>query len=402
MALPVWVNLFRRNDLPKTIVLDSRTGDAEKLLGPESNGVRTVTLTYSFEYPYTEFPQNVVIYYHPQYEEKVPFSSVTITTPDGRVFELRGGKSSRVTNYEPGSDIRLAKVVADNPHWQKWFVVTGQYPTPSFYVLFADPEAESPRALPGTYQVQLHGVVFEENADLDAQFLVFGQVHGLAGTDYLRRDLTTPLLWGMPIALFFGLLGALAITIGSAGVGAAAAWYSGWVDSLLQMISGAIIILPILAMAILFYAYFHVSIWVILSFVILFSIFGTPAKTFRAAFLQAKEAPYVEAARAYGASNWRILWHYLIPRVGPVMLPQLIALIPSFVFLEATFAIFNVRDTVYPTWGLVIQTALKYGASYGSHFWVLQPIALLLLTGVAFGMSSAAIDKILNPRLRTH
>jgi peptide/nickel transport system permease protein len=96
------------------------------------------------------------------------------------------------------------------------------------------------------------------------------------------------------------------------------------------------------------------------------------------------------------------MWHYLIPRVRPVMLPQLIALIPSFVFLEATFAIFNVSDTMYPTWGLVIQTALKYGSSYGSHFWVLQPIALLLLTGVAFGLSSAAIDQILNPRLRTH
>jgi peptide/nickel transport system permease protein len=402
MALPAWVNLFRKSDLPQTVALDSRTGDVEKLLGPESDGVHTVTLTYNFDYPYTEFPQDLAIFYYPKYQEKVPFTSVTITTPDGRTFDLPGVRTTKVTDYEPGSGIRLAKVVAANSHWKKWFVTQGQYPTPSFYALFADPQADSPRALPGTYQVQVHGVVFEKDSDIDAHLVVFGQVHGWAGTDYLRRDLAVPLLWGMPVALIFGLLGALAITIGSAVVGAAAAWYSGWVDSLLQTVSGAIIILPVLAIAILFYAYFQVSIWLILTMVILLSIFGTPAKTFRAAFLQAKEAPYVEAAKAYGASNWRILWHYLIPRVRPVMLPQLIALIPSFVFLEATFAIFNVSETTYPTWGLVIQTALKYGASYGSHFWVLQPIALLLLTGVAFGMSSAAIDKILNPRLRTH
>jgi len=402
MALPIWVNLFRKNDLPKTIILDSRTDDVEKVTGPESNGVKTVTLTYNFDYPYTEFPQDFVIHYYPQYEQKAPFTQVTVTTPDGRVFDLRGVRTTTDTDYEPGSGIKLATAVADNPHWKKWFVTQGQYPTPSFYALFADPQADSPKALPGTYQVQLHGVVFEEHSDVDAQLVVFGQVQGWAGTDYLRRDLAVPLLWGMPIALLFGLFGALAITIGSAFVGAAAAWYSGWVDSLLQMISGAIIILPILAMAILFYAYSHVSIWLIMSIVILLSIFGTPAKTFRAAFLQAKQAPYVEAAKAYGASNWRIVWHYLIPRVRPVMLPQLIALIPSFVFLEATFAIFNVSDTMYPTWGVVIQTALKYGASYGSHFWVLQPIVLLLLTGVAFGLSSAAIDQILNPRLRTH
>jgi peptide/nickel transport system permease protein len=281
--------------------------------------------------------------------------------------------------------------------------VDGLYPTPSFYLLFADPSAGSPKAVPGKYQVQIHVMTFEENSDLDAQLVVFGQVYGLAGTDYMRRDLLIPLLWGMPIALLFGLFGALAITILSALVGAAAAWYSGWMDGLLQWVIEANMILPVLAVGILFYAYYHVNLWLILAIIVLLNIFGSPAKTFRAAFLQIKDAPYVEAARAYGASNGRIIWHYLIPRITPVMLPQLIALIPSFAFLEATFALFNVSDVKYPTWGLVIQTALKSSTMFtaGSQFWVLEPIALLLLTGMAFGLSGAAFDHILNPRLRT-
>jgi peptide/nickel transport system permease protein len=402
LALPEWINIFRKNDLPPTIILDSRTGDARKVV-TQSNGAKITTLTYALEYPYVEFPNDLVIYYFPLYEQKVPFTSVTITTPDQRVIALRGIAVNTSTDYAPGTSVRPAQVVAQNKNWQKWFVVNGLYPTPNFYLLFADPTSQSPKALAGTYKIEIQSMSFEENSDLDAQLVVFGQVYGLAGTDYLRRDLLIPLLWGMPIALLFGLFGALTITLASALVGAAAAWYSGWVDALLQWIIEANMILPVLAIGILVYAFYQVNIWLILAVIILLNIFGGPTKTFRAAFLQIKEAPYVEAAKAYGASNWRIIWHYLIPRITPVMIPQLITLIPSFAFLEATFAIFNVSEVKYPTWGLMIQTALKNSSMFtsGSAFWVLEPIMLLLLTGMAFGISGAAIEHVLNPRLRT-
>jgi len=403
LALPEWVNIFRKNDLPPTIILDSREGNVHKVVGLRAGDIQKLTLTYYLDYPFTEFPSDLVIYYYPRYEQKVPFATVSITTPDGRVFELNGIKATGSTDYSPGDGVRPAREVTDNKNWQKWFVVNGLYPTPGFYLLFADPKAESARALSGTYKIQIEAITFEKNSDLDAQLVVFGQVYGLAGTDYLRRDLLIPLLWGMPIALLFGLFGSFIITIASALVGAAAAWYSGWVDDLLQMVIEANMILPVLAVGILFHAYYQVNLWLILAIIVLLNIFGSPAKTFRAAFLQIKDAPYVEAARAYGASNGRIIWRYLIPRIMPVMLPQLIALIPSFAFLEATFAIFNVSEVKYPTWGLVIQTALKSSNMFtsGSQFWVLEPIALLLLTGMAFGISGAAFDQILNPRLRS-
>lgn len=401
LALPTWVNLFRKNDLPPTIVLDSRVDEVERVETLLPDGMKAITLTYLVDYPYTEFPKDMVIYYYPKFKEKVPFASVTVTTPDGRKLELRGEMITTSKNYEPGSVINVGKVLNQNPNWKLWFSTDEHYPTPPFYLLFADPNAETARAVPGTYKIQVDGIGFEEDWGMDAQLVLFGQVYGLAGTDYMRRDLMTPLLWGMPIALIFGLLGSLVITIGSAIVGAAAAWHGGWVDKALQMVIEANMILPVLAIGILFYAFYQINFWLILMVIILLNIFGTPTKTFRAAFLQVKESPYIEAARAYGASNWRIIWDYLIPRITPVMVPQLIALIPSFAFLEATFAIFNVSEVLYPTWGLVIQNALKYGAAYGSKFWVLEPIALLLLTGIAFGMSSMAFDYILNPRLRS-
>jgi peptide/nickel transport system permease protein len=180
---------------------------------------------------------------------------------------------------------------------------------------------------------------------------------------------------------------------------AAGVWFGGWLDTLIQRITEANMILPILALGVLFYAIFNVSLWTILGIIVILNVFGSPTKSFRAAFLQIKEAPYIEAAQAYGVSNWRIILHYMMPRIIPVLIPQLVTLIPAFVFLEATLGMFNIKS-MYPTWGRVIYQALNQGASWGSRYYVLGPIFLLLLTGFAFAMIGFALDRILNPRLR--
>jgi peptide/nickel transport system permease protein len=140
------------------------------------------------------------------------------------------------------------------------------------------------------------------------------------------------------------------------------------------------------------------NIWVILGIVVVLNTFGSPIKTLRSAFLQAKEALYIESARAYGASDFRIITHYLVPRILPVLIPLLISQVPSFIFLEATLGFFNIKSN-YPSWGRIIYEGLTRGALYGSPFWVLEPIFLLLLTSLAFAMLGSALERILNPRM---
>jgi LysM repeat protein len=103
-------------------------------------------------------------------------------------------------------------------------------------------------------------------------------------------------------------------------------------------------------------------------------------------------------ARSYGASNTRIITRYLVPRILPVMIPYLVLQIPFFIFLEATLGFFNIRS-YHPSWGRIIYEGLTEGALYGSPFWVLEPIFLLLLTGLAFAMLGSALERILNPRM---
>ena len=113
-------------------------------------------------------------------------------------------------------------------------------------------------------------------------------------------------------------------------------------------------------------------------------------------------SPYIEAARTYGTGNFRIIFRYMIPRIIPVLIPQFVTLIPSFVFLEAGLAVLGLGDPVLPTWGKVVNDAYANGALYtGYYYWVLAPSVFLMLTGAGFALVGFALDRIFNPRLRT-
>ncbi len=400
VSMPSWLNWFGDKPYLSTIIMDSRdpASGVTKTVSTDANGNRVVTLLFEFEFPYREIPQEVFFYFQPDYSSKRPFILWTWRTPDGREVEL-------VSMGDPGYlKISLADKVFSGPTSAARAVST--YPalaaikpeTMPLYYLFTNPEEANLQLVSGKYQLEMEAMLFEPDADLDAEFVMLGQVYGAAGTDGYRRDLLTPLVWGMPFALLFGMGAALLSVFVALALGAASVWYGGIVDWITQRLSDLNMIMPVLAIGVLFYSFYGLSIWSVLFVIVLFSSFGSPVKTFRSAFLQVKESSYIESARSYGASDSRIIFKYMIPKIMPLLIPQLIYLIPTYIFLEATLGMFNIR-MIYPTWGRIIYEALNSGLVYGSRFWVLQPLALVFLTGLAFSMVGFALDKILNPKL---
>jgi peptide/nickel transport system permease protein len=255
--------------------------------------------------------------------------------------------------------------------------------------------------LKGEYQLVVRVIYFEEGSDHESEFVLYGEVAGMAGTDHRRRDLMVALLWGIPVALTFGLLAAVGTTVTTMVIAAVGVWHGGWIDEAIQRITEVTLILPLLPILIMIGTFYSKSIWVMLGVIILLSIFGAGIKTYRAVFLQVKESPYIEAAQAYGASSMRIIIRYLVPRIVPLMIPQLVVLIPAFVFLEASLAVLGLGDPTLPTWGKVLNDAYRNAALYnGFYYWVLEPAILLMLTGLAFAMLGFSLDRIFNPRLR--
>jgi peptide/nickel transport system permease protein len=267
--------------------------------------------------------------------------------------------------------------------------------------LFTDFQTNPPSPLKGKYQLVITGTTFEKGSDIDAEFVFHGQVYGWAGTDQSRRDLMVPLLWGTPIALIFGIFASLATLVLTLIIATVGSWYGGWVDELIQRITEINLVLPFLSILIMIATFFSRSIWVVLGATVLLSIFTGSIKQYRAQLLQLKESMYIEAARAYGASDLRIIFQYLIPRMIPLLIPLLVSSVPAFIFLEASLALLGLGDPVLPTWGKIINDAEMNGALYkGYYYWILEPAALLMITGLGFAMLGFALDRIFNPRLR--
>ncbi|MCK4579752.1 MAG: ABC transporter permease subunit, partial [Dehalococcoidia bacterium] len=319
-AGPRWVNLLPGLNLPETIIVDSREAGT-KSVQPLGEELIAVEILLPFDYEYDDFPQEITLFFEAEYDKKVPSVSLIWLTPDGREISL--GRREAEAPYRISLDTSLRRKLGE------------QAPE---VALFQNPAVEERLALRGRYELRVEGLLFEEGADLDTRLVVYGQVHGLAGTDHLRRDIMVALLWGTPIALAFGLLAAVGATVSTFVIAAIGVWFGRWVDAGIRWITQVNIILPLLPILIMIGYLYSRSIWVMLGVVIAFNVFSASLFVFRAMFLQVKESPYIEAARAYGAGNFRIIFRYMIPKMIPFLLPTFVILIPSFVFLEATLA----------------------------------------------------------------
>lgn len=386
-APPAWMNLFSREKQPVSFAVSTEDGEMQKTVTPGNENTSTVEIAYSFDYNYDAFPQDMILYLRGKYETKVPFVSMTWVTPDGREIRLGDMAVDRQQTFRIAQDQKLQKRLKSTQVMKALFTAEG------------DKDATTP--VKGTYQLKMIGVTFDQTGDINAEFVLHGKLFGAAGTDQYRRDLVLPLLYGTPIALAFGLLAALGTSLVTMVIAAVGSWYGGWLDELIQRITEINLVLPFLAILIMVGTFYSRSIWVILGFTVLLSIFSGQIKTYRAIFMQSKESAYIEAARAYGASSGRIIFTYLIPRMIPLLIPALVSSVPTFVFLEASLALLGLGDPVLPTWGKIIQNAFADGALYrGLYYWVLEPALLLMLTGLGFAMLGFALDRVFNPRLR--
>lgn len=384
-AGPVWFDLFIEGRVPRTIVVRSEdTG----MINEEATGggMKRVEILLPFDYDYDGFPKELRLYTEAHYEGSREPATVSWQTPDGRTIILQENRLLKTEDtYYISQDNELrTRLSGMAPHKG----------------LLLDPNDEE-KPLKGEYQLSLTTEV-PETAELDAKLVADGRLYGLFGTDHRARDLMVALLWGAPIGLMFGVLAAVGAQVSTFVLSAIGTWMGGKIDRLFQWLTQVNLVIPVLPLLILVGHFYSRSIWTMLGMVIALNVFSASYLTYRAMYLQAREAPYIEAAQAYGAGSSRIIFRYLIPRIAPTLLPQFVLIIPLFVFLEATLSVLGLGDPTLPTWGKVIYDAVDEGALYkGYYFWLVEPAVLLLLLGVGFALVGYSLDRIFNPRLRS-
>jgi peptide/nickel transport system permease protein len=142
------------------------------------------------------------------------------------------------------------------------------------------------------------------------------------GTDGIGHDLFSRVLRGARRSVMVALLVMVVSTTFGTVVGAVAGYYRGWVDSALMRITDLFLIFPALAVLLIVASRYRGESgnWIALSLVIAVFAWMSLARIVRGVFLSLREREYVEAARALGASNRRIITRHLIPNaMGPII-----------------------------------------------------------------------------------
>lgn len=218
------------------------------------------------------------------------------------------------------------------------------------------------------------------------------------GTDHLGRDILTRILYGARLSL---TLGVLAVAVGLAvGVplGAISGYYGGWVDMVLQRLTDLLLSFPSFLLALSLVAILGVG----LGNVILSVGIGTiPAfiRVVRAAVLVIREQPFVESARAAGASNGRTLWRQIIPNVMAPVIVQASLGMGNTILMAAGLGFLGLGvKPPTPEWGAMLGEGRQYifSAAQMTTF----PGLAIFLAVVAFNLVGDGLRDALDPRLR--
>ncbi|MCC6004411.1 MAG: ABC transporter permease [Thermofilum sp.] len=245
----------------------------------------------------------------------------------------------------------------------------------------------------------------------EVRVIVKGSAYGVLGTDDLGRDLAKLLLYGFPIALGIGAFAAVVTTIIGVLLGIISGYYGGWIDEVVQRTADIIGNIPWLPLLIIMaqiaqqvfalYPPATKALMIMLTIlgVMILTGWGGLAITVRAMILSIKEEPYVEAAIALGATHRRVIMKHIAPQVAIYAVANLVSGVPSAVLTEAGLSVLGIRHG-WPTWGAVLSRARDLGR-YDIWWWILPPGILLAVTSLTFIMLGFAIEKIVEPRLRT-
>lgn len=243
-----------------------------------------------------------------------------------------------------------------------------------------------------------------EAIDFSAMLAAPNAEHWL-GTDTFGRDILARLIFGARTALAIGFLSSFIGCTTGAIVGLASAYFGGMVDLIAQRIIDMLLSFPVIVLALVVVAlggrFLIAGIDVNLILAIAVPTIPRAARVVRAAALSVREMPYVDAARAAGYSDWRIIARHMAPNVTAPYLILFTAYIAQAILLEASLSFLGLGVAEpKPAWGLMLS-----GSSanfYQEAPWmILFPGLAISLAVFAFNLFGDALRDWLDPKLKT-
>ena len=218
----------------------------------------------------------------------------------------------------------------------------------------------------------------------------------LLGTTFLGRDVLARIIFGARSSLTVALPAISMNVIGGVFLGVIAAYYGGWIDSIIMRIADVFLAFPGLILALVFVGIFGKKIEIIM---FIYAFLGIPgyARLIRGNVLQAKALPYVQAARVAGAKNWRIMFKHILPNIIQPVIISVTFAIGGFILGLAGLSFLGFGDPEFVEWGTDISLAREN--LYDAPWAPLYPGLMILVTVLGFMLVGDGLRDALDPRL---
>ena len=220
------------------------------------------------------------------------------------------------------------------------------------------------------------------------------------GTDQFGRDILTRLVYGARTALFVGFSCAFIGAFTGLVLGVASAYFGGRFDLIFQRVMDVFMAFPLIIMALAVVSIFGTGTQnVIIAITIPF--IPRCARVVRSSALAIREIPYVDAARACGFSDARIILRHMVPNVMAPFLIMISAFVGQAILLEASLSYLGLGvQEPTPAWGLMLQGGAEEYAE--SAPWVaIWPGIAISLAVFGFNLFGDALRDALDPKLRS-
>ena len=224
--------------------------------------------------------------------------------------------------------------------------------------------------------------------------------HPFGETGGLQRDVLQLVVNGARTSLIIGFSSmAIGVLIGTV-VGALAGYLGGFIDNILMRIVDVMLSLPLLFVILVASQFFGNGN--VLLIIIIFGVFSWMgiARLVRSLFLSIREREFVEAAKAVGVRDRRIIFRHILPNaISPIVVSASL-IVAGNIIGEAfvSFLGFGVNP-IYPTWGNVLSNALTF-IPVGNWWWPLFPGLAIIMTVLAVNFIGDGLRDALDPRSR--
>lgn len=231
----------------------------------------------------------------------------------------------------------------------------------------------------------------------------------LWGSDDLGSDVFSKVLFGARISLTIGILASMVAIFLGMIMGGLAGFYGGWLDELILRLVEAIDAIPqlflLLTLSAIFYPLGLPSSVVFPLIVVVLSVIGWGgiARTIRAQVLSLKERDFAVAAKAAGASNWRIIRAHLLPQTLSYVIVVMSLAVPGFILTEAVLSFFGLGIQPPATsWGLMLNTAQSFVGVTGlaDRWWIFIPGAFIFVSVLTWNLLGDGLRDAFDPRSR--